>query len=204
MVNTSRPTQRRGRPHATDASTLQEAAFELFTLQGYDQTSIGDITQLAGVSRNTFFNYFPGKADVFWLQVDAALGVLPTQLARASTDLPVLEAIVEAIADSVVDWDAGRVPWVLTQFDVIGAPAAVRESGMSRFIAAAALLTSFAASRLGQSERELLPMVIGSTVTAGVVAAARSWADAGSARGHVQGYLARALAPLSDGFAAAT
>lgn len=195
---------RRGRPNATDAATLQDAAFELFTLQGYEHTSIGEIAKLAGVSRNTFFNYFPGKADVFWLQVDVALSVLPTHLAQADRTLPVVVAIGEAVSDCVGTWDAGSVPWILTQFDVIGAPLAVRESGMSRFIDAAALLTAFAATRLGQREQDLLPSVIGATSTAGIVAAARAWAGAGSGRGHLQGYLLRALAPLADGFAAAT
>ena len=205
MAETPRPpTTRRGRPPATDAATLQDAAYELFTLYGYEQTSIGDIAQLAGVSRNTFFNYFGGKTDVFWLQVDAALAMLPEALARTSRDLPPVAAIGEAVADCVASWDAGKVPWVMTQFDVIGAPDAVRESGMARFIDAAALLTSFAATRLGRAERDLLPAVIGATTTAGIVAAARSWAEAGPEGGHVQAYLLRALAPLADGFSAAT
>ena len=205
MAETPRPpTTRRGRPPATDAATLQDAAYELFTLYGYEQTSIGDIAQLAGVSRDTFFNYFGGKTDVFWLQVDAALAMLPEALARTSRELPPVAAIGEAVADCVASWDAGKVPWVMTQFDVIGAPDAVRESGMARFIDAAALLTSFAATRLGRAERDLLPAVIGATTTAGIVAAARSWAEAGPERGHVQAYLLRALAPLADGFSAAT
>mgnify|MGYP003462568868 CR=1 FL=1 len=130
MAETPRPpTTRRGRPPATDAATLQDAAYELFTLYGYEQTSIGDIAQLAGVSRNTFFNYFGGKTDVFWLQVDAALAMLPEALARTSRDLPPVAAIGEAVADCVASWDAGKVPWVMTQFDVIGAPARRRAAG---------------------------------------------------------------------------
>lgn len=205
MTHTQQPAgSRRGRPPATDAATLQDAAFELFTLQGYEHASIGDITQLAGVSRNTFFNYFAMKSDVFWLQIDEALALLPASLAQTSPDTPVISAIGEAISDCVVGWDAGHVPWVLTQFDVMGAPAAVRESGMSRFVDAAALLSTFASERLGQSSRELLPSVIGATTTAGVTAAARSWAEAGPSRGHIRGYLLRALAPLADGFAMET
>jgi AcrR family transcriptional regulator len=205
MVDQSlRVASRRGRPNATDAATLQDAAFELFTLQGYGQTSVGEITQLAGVSRNTFFNYFDSKADVFWLQVDVALAALPAELARAPHNLSSVVAIGEAVAACVTDWDAGSVPWILTQFDVIGAPTAVLETGMSRFIDSATLLSSFTADRLGTDARDLVPSVVAATVTAAVVAAARSWAHAGPRRGHLQAYLVQALAPLADGFAVTT
>ena len=40
---------------------LLDAARDLFETQSYDQTSIEQIAAAAGVSRGTFFNYFPAK-----------------------------------------------------------------------------------------------------------------------------------------------
>ena len=64
---------------------LQEAAFELFLENSYAGTSIEQITQRAGVSRNTFFNYFKAKSDVFWVDLDATIG----HFAQALKDTPV-------------------------------------------------------------------------------------------------------------------
>jgi len=63
----------RGRPLASSPEMLQEAALELFVEQTYAKTTIEEITQRAGVSRATFFNYFPAKSDVFWVDLDDAL-----------------------------------------------------------------------------------------------------------------------------------
>jgi AcrR family transcriptional regulator len=43
---------------------LYTAALDLFTEQGYEETSIEDITERADVARGTFFNYFEKKEEV--------------------------------------------------------------------------------------------------------------------------------------------
>ena len=60
---------------ATETALLQ-AAIELFQTRGYDETTVQDITDAAGVSQRTFFRYFPTK--------DA---VLLTELTRREADL---------------------------------------------------------------------------------------------------------------------
>lgn len=44
--------------------TLFTTAFELFTSQGFNKTSISDIVQQAGVAKGTFYLYFKDKYDV--------------------------------------------------------------------------------------------------------------------------------------------
>ncbi|MFC5337880.1 aspartate dehydrogenase domain-containing protein [Leucobacter denitrificans] len=68
----------RGRPQASSCDTLAEAACELFLEQGYDATTVADITRRAGVSRSTFFNYFDGKAATIWFALDAFLAEAST------------------------------------------------------------------------------------------------------------------------------
>jgi AcrR family transcriptional regulator len=43
---------------------LYTASIDLFTEQGYEETSIEDITERADVARGTFFNYFDRKEEV--------------------------------------------------------------------------------------------------------------------------------------------
>lgn len=65
-----------GRPRAVTREMLAEAACDLFLEQGYEATSVSDITQRAGVSRATFFNYIPTKSDLLWASIDDELALL--------------------------------------------------------------------------------------------------------------------------------
>lgn len=75
-----------GRPRASSRAMLEEAAGELFLERGYAATSVADITARAGVSRNTFFNYFGAKSDLLWSTFDATVAGLGDALADPRHD----------------------------------------------------------------------------------------------------------------------
>lgn len=191
----------RGRPRRASRTLLEEAAFELFLEQGYAHTTIDEIAMRAGVSRNTFFNYFTAKSDVFWVELDLALSTLPEHLAATDKNLPIVQCIGEAFAETAAELGSGVVPWILTHFDIIGSPDEVMESAFSRLAMHNALLRSFVADRLNTPISDLMPQVLASTTLAAVVSAAQVWAAAGVRREPLEAYLLRALAPIADGFA---
>ncbi len=43
---------------------IQRAAMRLFVKQGYEETTVEEIAEVAEISPSTFFNYFPTKEDV--------------------------------------------------------------------------------------------------------------------------------------------
>lgn len=61
---------------AEPRSAVVAAALELFQKQGYDQTSVEQIAQAAGVSRSTFFRQFGGKEDVVFADHEVLLAQL--------------------------------------------------------------------------------------------------------------------------------
>src|SRR5690606_31921014 len=107
-------TSGRGRPPASSRDTLQDAAFELFLENGYAGTTVEQITQRAGVSRNTFFNYFASKSEVFWVELDEALDALETGLRQAPGGASAIETASAIILASGRHLGPDRVPFVLT------------------------------------------------------------------------------------------
>ncbi|WP_284748310.1 TetR/AcrR family transcriptional regulator [Amycolatopsis sp. RTGN1] len=74
---------------------LIEAAFELFAERGYDQTTVDDITDRAGVGRTTFFRAFRAKEDVIFPDHEVLLGAIEARLS-GSTPRTALLAVTEA------------------------------------------------------------------------------------------------------------
>lgn len=62
------------------------AALELFSAQGFDQTSVEQIAKAAGVSRSTFFRQFGGKEDVVFADHEVLLDQLREFLAEGHED----------------------------------------------------------------------------------------------------------------------
>jgi AcrR family transcriptional regulator len=75
---------------------LAEAAFTLFAERGYEQTSIDDITERAGLGRTTFFRHYRSKEDVIFPDHDLLLAQIGERL-RTSSDGTALLAVSDAV-----------------------------------------------------------------------------------------------------------
>ena len=59
---------------------LAGAAFELFDERGYEQTTVDDITERAGLGRTTFFRHYRSKEDVIFPDHDRLLEQIADRL----------------------------------------------------------------------------------------------------------------------------
>lgn len=75
---------------------LIEAAFALFEERGYEQTTVDDIAERAGVGRTTFFRAFRAKEEVIFPDHDAMLRAITDRLA-VSTHRGPLDAVSDAV-----------------------------------------------------------------------------------------------------------
>ncbi|KQZ86129.1 transcriptional regulator [Microbacterium sp. Root166] len=73
-------------PSAEPRAMVVAAALELFAERGFDQTSVEQIAQAAGVSRSTFFRQFGGKDDVVFADHELLLDRLREFLAQPHPD----------------------------------------------------------------------------------------------------------------------
>ncbi|PWB96915.1 TetR/AcrR family transcriptional regulator [Salinibacterium hongtaonis] len=186
----------RGRPPAASREMLQDAAFELFLENGYAGTTVEHIAQRAGVSRNTFFNYFEAKGDVFWVEFDEAIDAAQADLASIQASDP-LAAIRHALLHAAASLGPSRVPFALTQHDLIGSTHELLSSGIGRVTRLAAILRD---AQLACGEQKATATAY--ALTGAVVAAAQLWARAGSERGAFTPFVEAAIDPVLAGYAA--
>ena len=85
----------RWRPGAREQLVI--AAVDLFTEQGYDATTVAQIAERAGVTRSTFFRYFPDKRDVLMAGQQTLSRLLAEGIAEAPRDATPLEAIAAGL-----------------------------------------------------------------------------------------------------------
>jgi AcrR family transcriptional regulator/catechol 2,3-dioxygenase-like lactoylglutathione lyase family enzyme len=188
---------RAGRPKASSRETIAEAACELFLEQGYEQTSIIDITSRAGVSRSSFFNYFSSKSDVLWAGLDERIAVFEQRLAadEAASAASAVRAETLALAESFVP---DSLALGIVNLAAMGLEAEYeRDSALRR-----ARVARAASTRLvrGGADR-LRAEVAGAAWGGAVLAAIEAWAHDGAGRTSLSRFLslaADAAAPMSD------
>lgn len=73
-----------GKPRANER--FAQAAFALFDERGYEQTTVDDIAERAGLSRATFFRLYRSKEDVIFPDHDLLLSQVQDRLRSSSHD----------------------------------------------------------------------------------------------------------------------
>ena len=179
---------------------LEEAAAELFLEQTYAGTTIEQITRRAGVSRNTFFNYFPAKSDLLWVDIDAGLAGLPRALDDCSPDLPVTDAVRSALLIIAAGFGPGNVPWALTQDELMGTTGELAASALSRFLVYTGMLADFVGKRAGLPKDAVLCQGFTMAVLASAAAATGVWARAGVSRGNLAPFVDAFITPVCEGY----
>ena len=189
---------RRGRPPATSSRELRQIALRLFTECGFEATTIDQITAEAGVSERTFFRYFATKASVLWTDFDSEVESIKAALATVPDDVPMMEAIRQAVV-SANHYQAADVPELRLRMNLIASVPALSSSAADHYDAWERAVSEFAGRRLGHAPESLYPLAIGRAVLATCRAAYDRW----SARADedLPGYLDAALTALAAGFA---
>ena len=82
-------------------SALSSAARQLFLARGFENVTVEQIAQAAGVSRRTFFRYYESKEDVMVERSDQLAEQLLAELASRPLNEPPLLAIRNALVPAV-------------------------------------------------------------------------------------------------------
>ena len=76
---------------------LVVAAVDLFAEQGYDATTVAQITERAGVTKSTFFRHFPDKRELLVAGQETLSRLLTEGIAEAPGDASPLEAVAAGL-----------------------------------------------------------------------------------------------------------
>jgi AcrR family transcriptional regulator len=82
---------------------LKKAALELFEEQGFENTSVIQISKRARVTTRTFFRYFPEKREVLFAGSDELRAVLVEKILQAPNIRAPLKVVVAALSE--FDWN---------------------------------------------------------------------------------------------------
>ena len=72
---------------------LEQAALELFEERGFEQTTVADIADRAGLTKRTFFRHFADKREVLFAGGEEFQNVFVRSLAGAPASAPPLDAV---------------------------------------------------------------------------------------------------------------
>ena len=82
-------------------------AVELFLTRGFEETTLSEITAAAGVSKTSFFRYFPSKASIIWWRFDEYTAgfarLLEESRERPDATMDLVRAAVVGAVERVID-----------------------------------------------------------------------------------------------------
>jgi AcrR family transcriptional regulator len=156
------PTGLRERKKRETREALTRAALELFAERGYDETTLAEIAEAAGVSTRTIFAYFPGKEDILFARTQEMCGELASALAERPAGTDALTALREFIlvsAHEKTDLDQ-RLAQVIAGDATLASHKRARISQLQEALGAAI------ADDLGVGPEDLRPRVAAASLTA--------------------------------------
>jgi AcrR family transcriptional regulator len=84
------------------------AAVQLFSEQGYDETTVAEIAQRAGVTSSTFHRHFPDKRDVLAAGQETVSRLLTEGINAAPAGASALDAVAEGLSRAASAYEPKR------------------------------------------------------------------------------------------------
>jgi len=154
--------------------TIWDAATDLFAEKGFDETTVDDIAQAAGVSRRSFFRYFSSKSDLmahgmvnYGAELTAAIEACPQTYSLSEV---FRETVLQVAQQSTAHPRTRKIMAIVSKY-----PAA-RAAELSRLVEVQDLVTEAFARRCGMgSKDELTPGILAGLTLQVLGVTFRSW-----------------------------
>jgi TetR/AcrR family transcriptional regulator, regulator of mycofactocin system len=163
-----------GRRRSTTWDHISNVAIDLFAARGFDEVSVDDVAEAAGIARRTLFRYFPSKNALPWGDFDAHLAHMRDLLSDLDPDVPVGDALRTALL-AFNSFDAQETARHRRRMRVILQTAALQAYSMTMYAGWRAVVAAFVARRLDAKAADLVPQTVAWTMLGVALSAYEHW-----------------------------
>jgi mycofactocin system transcriptional regulator len=169
-----REAARLGRRPSTTQDHITGVALDLFARRGFDDVSVDDLAQAAGIARRTVFRYYSSKNAIPWGDFDAYLDHMRELLDEVPPDVPVGAALRSALL-SFNSFDEAETARHRQRMRVILETAALQAYSMTMYAGWRAVVAAFVARRIGAKAGDLVPQTAAWTMLGVALSAYEHW-----------------------------
>jgi AcrR family transcriptional regulator len=119
---------------------LMQSALELYAKHGYDQTTVAEIAQRAGLTERTFFRHFADKKEVLFAGSNDLRDLLVRAVAGAPSSAAPLEAVAAGLLAAGAAFNNERRDYSRRRQSIIAANAELRERELIKLAAIASAI----------------------------------------------------------------
>jgi mycofactocin system transcriptional regulator len=168
------PEPRLGRRRSTTWDHITDVAIDLFAARGFDEVSVDDVAQAAGIARRTLFRYYASKNAIPWGDFDAHLVQLRTLLDAVDPRVPIGSALRAALLafNTFGDQETARHR---RRMRVILQTAALQAYSMTMYAGWREVVAAFVAKRSGANPSDLIPQTVAWTMLGVALSAYEHW-----------------------------
>jgi len=163
-----------GRRRSTTRHQITDVALELFAGRGFDEVSVDDVAEAAGIARRTLFRYYPSKNAIPWGDFDAHLQHLRELLAVVNPDVPTERALRGALL-SFNTFDAPEIPRHRLRMQVILRSTELQAYSLTMYAGWRNVIAEFVATRYGSKPGDLVPQTVAWSMLAVALSAYEHW-----------------------------
>jgi mycofactocin system transcriptional regulator len=163
-----------GRRRSTTWDHISNVAIDLFAAHGFDEVSVDDVAEAAGIARRTLFRYYPSKNALPWGDFDAHLDHMRDLLDDLDPDVPIGDALRTALL-AFNSFDEQETARHRQRMRVILGTAALQAYSMTMYAGWRTVVAAFVARRLETTVADLVPQTVAWTMLGVALSAYEHW-----------------------------
>jgi TetR/AcrR family transcriptional regulator, regulator of mycofactocin system len=165
-----------GRRRSTTREHISDVALGLFAERGFAEVSVDDVAHAAGIARRSVFRYYASKNAIPWGDFDAHLQHLRQLLDHVDQDMPLGEALRDALL-SFNTFDESETVRHRQRMRVILQTAELQAYSMTMYAGWRDVIAVFVARRTGAKTADLEPQTVAWMMLGVALSAYEHWLD---------------------------
>jgi len=165
-----------GRRRSTSWEHISNVAIDLFAARGFDDVSVDDVAEAAGIARRTLFRYYPSKNALPWGDFEAQLALMRDLLVDLDPDVGIDTALRTALL-AFNTFDDAETARHRQRMRVILETEALQAYSMTMYAGWRAVVVAFVARRLGMKDTDIVPQTVAWTMLGAALSAYQHWLD---------------------------